>query len=116
MSVIRNEDGTVRQDVVVLHSTYVTPRVSMAWKLLEHFAVIAARDDGEDSAGRHKIKLSDPHETVQRCFDLADSFIALAGTDMHHPNKQDVLDFARMTGEVEREKTASQYDRIGRSA
>src|SRR5687768_7124577 len=50
-------------------------RSSIALKILDHFALVAARTDGEDSAGRRAIVSMSPAETVQRAFALADAFV-----------------------------------------
>jgi hypothetical protein len=42
-----------------------------AMQLAERFALIAADDDGEDSAGRQKLRLSTPEEVVDRACKIA---------------------------------------------
>lgn len=50
----------------------------VAWNLLSHFALVAAKVSGEDSAGRAKIAEMTAEETVAKCFDLADAFVNTA--------------------------------------
>jgi hypothetical protein len=49
-------------------------------KILDHFALISAQDDGEDSSGRQKLKLLAPAEIARRACDLAAAFYAEVGT------------------------------------
>lgn len=53
-------------------------RASIALRILDHFAIIAATDGGEDSAGRHRLKLHEPEQLVARAFEIANLFIEQA--------------------------------------
>jgi hypothetical protein len=66
--------GTSRDD----RGFILGARASIALRILDHFAIIAATDDGEDSRGRAKLKLNDPESLVYRAFSLADAFVRRA--------------------------------------
>jgi len=55
----------------------------LAFRLVERYGLINAQEDGEDSAGRAKIKLMPVHDTIQRCFDLAEAFVLEADRRGH---------------------------------
>lgn len=48
----------------------------LAVNLLEKWGLVAAESDGEDSAGRAKLRLSTPIELAQRACDVAAEFSA----------------------------------------
>lgn len=49
-------------------------RATMAYKLIERWGMVAATPDGEDSAGRSKLRLCTPDEMVERAFKTVDLF------------------------------------------
>ena len=51
-----------------------TTEAAIAEKLIAHFGVVAGESDGEDTAGRQKLRLMTPNELVTRCFEIADAF------------------------------------------
>lgn len=56
------------------HDTeHLTAKARFACNLVERWGMVAARDDGEDSAGRHKIKLHSPTEVVSRAVEMTDA-------------------------------------------
>lgn len=50
----------------------------LAFALIERWGAVAAESDGEDSAGRAKLKLQAPDDLVRRAFDIAQSAVAEA--------------------------------------
>lgn len=50
-------------------------RAGIALALIERWGPVAATLDGEDSAGRAKMRLQTPEELVRRCFDVAEVFV-----------------------------------------
>ncbi len=50
----------------------------LAWELIAHFGSVAADEAGEDSQGRSKLRLQSPNELIERCFAIADAFVAKA--------------------------------------
>lgn len=48
----------------------------LAVGLIERLALVAAKDDGEDSMGRSKLKLLSAEEVVMRAFSIAEIFLA----------------------------------------
>ncbi len=44
---------------------------NLAFAFIEKWGMVAANDGGEDSAGRQKLRLSDPDEVVKRAFEMA---------------------------------------------
>lgn len=55
----------------------------MAGALIERWGVVAAIVDGEDSAGRSKLRLQTPEELVQRAFAVAELFYSEAEARGH---------------------------------
>ena len=53
------------------HSEIPEDEAKLAFSLLERWGMVAAAPDGEDSAGRSKLKLSTPDELVERAFAVA---------------------------------------------
>lgn len=53
-------------------------RTQLAWDLIHRFGSIAGEDGGEDAAGRSKLRLQTPQELVSRCFNIVDTFMAVA--------------------------------------
>jgi hypothetical protein len=47
----------------------------IAARLVEHFAIVAAHEDGEDSSGRQAFKLQTPEQVVTRACDIADNMV-----------------------------------------
>lgn len=60
------------------------PEAEFALQCIQKWGMVAAKDDGEDSSGRAKIKLSTPEEIVDRAFKIA----RLA---MEHIAREDML-------------------------
>lgn len=46
-------------------------RGRIAVSFAEHYGMVAAVEDGEDSAGRHKLRLQTPSEVVNRSLEVA---------------------------------------------
>lgn len=60
------------------HGIAVEFRAEIALGLIRHFGAIAAKFEGEDSAGRNKMILLSPSDLVERCFSISEIFIAEA--------------------------------------
>jgi len=60
---------------VVYRTKAFTLTAEIAMRLLEKFAMVTCIEDGEDSAGRQKLKLMDPKHVVDRSFELAEEFM-----------------------------------------
>jgi hypothetical protein len=50
----------------------------MAFDLLSKWGMVAAVDNGEDSSGRAKVRLSTPEEVVERAVKTAELFLRVA--------------------------------------
>ena len=73
-------------------------RGELAMKILDHFALISAQEDGEDQAGRQKLKLLSPVEVATRACDLAEAFfseIERRGWLLKLPSYEEVQSTAR---------------------
>lgn len=55
----------------------------LAGCLIERWGLITAEADGEDSAGRAKVRTTTPDELVTRAFDIAERFWAMARARGH---------------------------------
>ena len=56
----------------VYHQSHIESRqAQFAMDLMRHFALVAASDDGEDSAGRAKLRTLSAEEVAQKACELA---------------------------------------------
>jgi hypothetical protein len=62
-------------EVVVWHLEHPTWKARLATTLVEKWGLVAATEDGEDSAGRAKLRLSTPVELVKRACETADMLV-----------------------------------------
>ncbi len=59
---------------VRLHSQFgMNMRADFVGQLLKHLALVTGEADGEDSAGRQKLRLMTPIEVAKRACDIADA-------------------------------------------
>jgi hypothetical protein len=57
---------------IQIHETEILEaEARLAFSLLERWGMVAACPDGEDSAGRSKLRLSETNELIDRAFDVA---------------------------------------------
>ena len=73
--VLKTENKFDFQGVLFHFRTRLTMRGEIATKLVEHFAIVAAQEDGEDTAGRRAIRLQTPEEVVTRACDIAGNLV-----------------------------------------
>jgi hypothetical protein len=59
------------KDIMIAPSEALEPEAEMACKMIERWGMVAAIEDGEDSAGRQKLRLATPEELVSRAFAVA---------------------------------------------
>lgn len=52
-------------------------RMAMAMDILKSHPLVAAIPDGEDSAGRQKLRLQTAEESVERALDMAEHLVAI---------------------------------------
>jgi len=89
-----------------VRGVFLELRCELAWDLIHHFGSIAAKTQGEDSAGRHKIELQTPKEIVERVFAIVDIFVDKA--ELRGELREDSVsqeDKALAVGRLERIKT-----------
>ena len=72
------EDDKLFPDIGMQRSIVYAERASIAYQLIQQYALIAGKSDGEDSANRQKYDLQHPEEIVNRAFQIADLFVAKA--------------------------------------
>ena len=75
---LRNRQKELKSIII----EYPTTKARMAAALLEKWGMVACLPDGEDSAGRQKLRLMTPHELVERATDVAE----IAFTAFNHFN------------------------------
>lgn len=63
-------------NIVIYRRTALTMRADLAAHMIERWGAVAAESNGEDSAGRHKLRLATPDELVQRACDIADRAVS----------------------------------------
>ena len=68
----RVDGDTYGKPGIVFRSAEVLgAEADLAVRLLEHWGLVASESDGEDSAGRHRIRRASPEEVVARALDTA---------------------------------------------
>ena len=72
---VRESDNFRMARPVIHHRETMTEKARMAAALLERWAPIAGTDDGEDSAGRAKIRRLNAAEVVEHACEIADRAI-----------------------------------------
>jgi hypothetical protein len=65
-----------RPDIKVYNLRAMTERARLASSLLEKWGLVVAESDGEDTAGRSKLRNATPQEVVDRACDTADLAIS----------------------------------------
>lgn len=63
------------EGLVIHRRKHLTMRGEISLKLVEHFAIVAGQDDGEDSAGRRAFKLQSPDQIVSRACEIANTLM-----------------------------------------
>ncbi len=63
-------------EVIIYGRFAFDPRAELAKELVKHFGVIAGVTDGEDSAGRQKIRMQESAELVERACNISDLMFA----------------------------------------
>ncbi len=63
-------------EVKVVRLTIPTPQAELAMTLIERWGMVAGDVDGEDSAGRQKIRLQTPDELIERACKTAEAAMA----------------------------------------
>jgi hypothetical protein len=66
------------KEVAMFLKQTVTEEGKMVFALLEKWGMVAAMDDGEDSTGRHKVRLASVEEVVGRAFAVTRLFMLKA--------------------------------------
>jgi len=80
-------------EIVVYQQRAFDAEAELAAQMIERWGMSAAIEDGEDSAGRAKIRLLTPEELVQRACETAEQA-------MEEFNKRGwILDLPELTGE-----------------
>lgn len=64
-----------REDANWMWTVDLNYHAALAVDLVKNYGIISAKDDGEDTQGRAKIKLLSPEEVVDRCCTIADLLV-----------------------------------------
>lgn len=110
-------DAYERAPKMAIHAAAsITQRAEYALKVLGHFALVSAREDGEDSAGRQKLATLTPAELATKAFDIADAafneieargqFIVLPTIE----KRKQILDDMRAANEKEKRETLERQE------
>jgi hypothetical protein len=73
--ILKSENKFDFQGVIIHARKRLSLKGEVASRLVEHFAIVAAQDDGEDSAGRRAFKLQTPEQVVTRACDIANNLV-----------------------------------------
>ncbi len=63
------------EGIVVHARKRLNMKGEIAQRLMEHLAIAAGQEDGEDSAGRRAFKLQTPEQVVTRACEIADKLV-----------------------------------------
>lgn len=91
------------------YGVYFDVEAGIALRLIEHFAVVAAKIDGEDTAGRSKMELQSATELVDRAFDISAAFVARANKEGRVREAAGVEERIVKAGQLERLKHEQSY-------
>lgn len=64
------------RSILIHHKIQYDARAAFAMNLLEKWGLVMGKEDGEDSAGRQKIKLMPPDEVVAHAFEISEQAFA----------------------------------------
>ena len=73
--VLKAESRFDFQGVIFHNRKRLSIKGEIASRLMEHFAIVAAQEDGEDSTGRRAFKLQTPEQVVSRACDIAENLV-----------------------------------------
>ena len=59
-------------ETLIADTEILQEKAQLTRRLVEHFAIIAASPDGEDSSGRQQCRMMTETEVVERAFKIAD--------------------------------------------
>jgi hypothetical protein len=62
-------------EVVLFRKNMPNNKAELAIELIAKWGLVSAKDDGEDTAGRHKLTLMPVSEVVERAIEMADQAI-----------------------------------------
>jgi len=68
---IVGEKFKMRNEVTIYQTEHAQFEARIATEFAQHYGMIAAIQDGEDSAGRQKLRLLTPSEVAERSIDTA---------------------------------------------
>jgi hypothetical protein len=91
---IRVEDSEYgdNKQVVVFHTQVPDQVMVFVLELIKQHAMVAAEPDGEDSAGRSRVRLQTPNELVTRAFEISELAFAVARNRGHLVDAPDLND------------------------
>lgn len=99
-------------ETVPLCGVYLDLRAELALRFATHFAVVAGIPDGEDEAGRQKLRLLTPDEVVLRSFEIAEKFVEMAENCTYlSRGTLSVEDKARKIGQLGKLRMNAEYER-----
>jgi hypothetical protein len=76
-------DKYQKKDIVVHRREILDETARTAISFIERWGMVAAVPDGEDTAGRQKLRLSTPKELVDRAFEIACQCVEQARSNGH---------------------------------
>jgi len=94
-----------KSPVVTVYSTeFSSLKGKFVTRFVERWGMVAAEEDGEDSKGRAKLKLSPPQDVVDRAFVITDLLfegLEKRGLIMHGPSYDELVkEFEKETEEA----------------
>lgn len=98
----KNQWSAEQSPHIKFHNTEVlTPQAEFVRELITRWGMVQAIDDGEDSSGRHKLKLMPPADVVNRAIEVSNiMYKALAESNL----------LIQLPSMAEMQKTADQLE------
>ena len=73
----------LKYDETLLEAVNSSVEANFAAMMIERWGMVAATPDGEDSAGRQRLRLPTPEELVERAFECARIYMRVARNEGH---------------------------------
>lgn len=80
---IRRNGGYGEKEAIGYYPEQPDQVAHLATTLIERWGLVTGREDGEDSAGRQKLRRERPEEIVERAFDIAEEVFRVARARGH---------------------------------
>lgn len=107
MMKVRISEAYGAKEVHLYRTEQLDDVASLAIHFLARWSLVAAVEDGEDSAGRQKLRLPSADEVVTRAFDIAEKSFQVARARGHMVTLPDLNEINAENDRLRAERTAA---------